>query len=125
MVEDRNWCHVVFEIGVRIRVRVLLLEGDVVVELGEVLAKRVELLVEVLRQLLAPNLVRTAVDDQPAQVLPPLLLIEVRPHLFVHDSACAAVVERANAHAVGQISIALLYFKIAVLVVILLLVLAI
>ena len=55
-VENRDRGGLMFEVGVRVRIRVLLLEGDVAVELGQVLAKRAELVVKVLRQLLAPDL---------------------------------------------------------------------
>ena len=44
------------EVGVCVCIRVLLLEGYVAVEFGQVLAKRTELLVKVLRQLLASDL---------------------------------------------------------------------
>ena len=74
-VENRDRGGLMFEVGVRVRIRVLLLEGDVAVELGQVLAERAELLVEVLRQLLASDLMRAAVNDQPSQVFSSLLLI--------------------------------------------------
>ena len=55
-VENRDRGGLMFEVGVRVRIWVLLLEGDVAVELGQVLSKRAELIVKVLCQLLAPNL---------------------------------------------------------------------
>ena len=74
-VENRDRGCLMLEVGVRVRIRVLLLEGDIAVELGQVLAKRAELIVKVLRQLLASDLMRAAVDDQSSQVFPSLLLI--------------------------------------------------
>ena len=55
-VENRDRGCLMLEVGVRVRIRVLLLEGDIAVELGQVLAKRAELIVKVLRQLLASDL---------------------------------------------------------------------
>ena len=55
-VENSDRGGLMFEVGVRVRIWVLLLEGDVAVELGQVLAKRAELIVKVLRQLLASDL---------------------------------------------------------------------
>ena len=74
-VENSDRGGLMFEVGVRVRIWVLLLEGDVAVELGQVLAKRAELIVKVLRQLLAPDLMRAAVNDQSSQVFPSLFLI--------------------------------------------------
>lgn len=74
-VENSDRGCLMLEVGVRVRIRVLLLEGDIAVELGQVLAKRAELIVKVLRQLLASDLMRAAVDDQSSQVFPSLLLI--------------------------------------------------
>ena len=54
------------EVRVSIRIGVPLLEGHVAVELGKVLAKRIELIVKILGQLLASNVLRAAINDQPA-----------------------------------------------------------
>ena len=55
-IENRDWGSLMLEVGVCVCIRVLLLEGYVAVEFGQVLAKRTELLVKVLRQLLASDL---------------------------------------------------------------------
>ena len=55
-VKNRDRGGLMFEVGVRVRIWVLLLEGDVAVEFGQVLSKRAEFIVKVLCQLLAPNL---------------------------------------------------------------------
>ena len=67
----------------RVRIRMFLLKGDIAVKLGQILAKRVELLVEVLRQLLASDLVRATVNDESTQIFPALLLIQVCLHFTV------------------------------------------
>lgn len=51
------------EVWVCIRIRMLLLEGDIAVELGEVLSKRTEVFFKIFGQLLASNLMRATIND--------------------------------------------------------------
>ena len=63
-VQNGDWGNFVLKIWMRVRIRMFLLKGDIAVKLGQILAKRVELLVKVLRQLLASDLVRATVNDK-------------------------------------------------------------
>ena len=72
------------EVWVSIRIRMLLLEGDIAVELGEVLSKRTEVFFKILCQLLASNLMRATINDQSSQIFPSFLLVEVCLHFVVH-----------------------------------------
>ena len=60
------------EIGMVIRIGMLLLEVDIAMELLQILCELLKLLVKVLRELFVANLLRAAINDQSAQVLLPL-----------------------------------------------------
>lgn len=82
-IQDGDRGHLMLKIWMRVRIRMFLLKGDIAVKLGQILAKRIELLVKIFRQLLASDLVRATVNDKSTQILPTLLLIQVCFHFTV------------------------------------------
>lgn len=71
-VENGHRGHLMLEIGMVIRIGMLLLEVDIAMELLQILCELLKLLVKVLRELFVANLLRAAINDQSAQVLLPL-----------------------------------------------------
>ena len=71
-VENGHRGHLMLEIGMVIRIGMLLLEVDIAMELLQILCELLKLLVKVLRELFVANLLRAAINDQSTQVLLPL-----------------------------------------------------
>ena len=92
------------EIRVRICIRVLLLEVDVIVKFAEILGKLAEFIVEVFGELLVADLLSTAVDNQLSQVcfstlgfqIGPLPIIGQIPVLRFNRAAILIEVDRCT-----------------------------
>ena len=109
-VQRSDGSFIIFEIRVGARIRVFLLEVDVALKLTHVLAKLLEFRIKVFVQLLAPDLLSAAVDNQSTQIFSAFrcfhigLIPDILCDGFLIGSTCVVFLQPSEARLIKAVA---------------------